>query len=187
MIPNNRITKLLKVLQFDFDDINLIYKETLKDPYIEAGFEYDKKYPYNIDTIKSDNEKIETQQRLIQLNDEKLYGRIFNFTQTFNAFKGLLIGIYPEQKPIIEKFFSNKKFDPITRDKIGNDLKHDPQKDLEYNSNVDKVHFRTKKGMTYSITNKGKTWFYDYIDSVLLCKVLFNDLEIFLKKHDFIH
>lgn len=182
---NNKIVKILKTLQSDIDDINLIYKDTLKDPYIEAGFEYGKRYPYNEETIKSDNEKIAEQERIIQLSVDKLYGRIFNFSQTFNSIKGLLIGIYPEQKSIIEKFYS-EKIGPITREEIGNLLKHDPKIDLEFDSNTLKEKIATNKGMTYTITNLGKTWFYYYIDSVLLCNVLFNDLKIFLEKSNFI-
>ena len=155
MVTKNRITTLLGVLQTDFDDMILIYKETLKDPFIEAGFEYNKKYPYNEETIKFQNEKVSEQERLIQLQVERLYGRIFNFVQTYNSIKGILIGIYPKEKKIIEKFYEEKN-GFISREEMGNKLKHDPNKDLEYNQDVEKVYIRNKKGMTFSITNKGK-------------------------------
>jgi hypothetical protein len=49
---NTKIDKIFKALQSDIDDINLLFNDTLKDPYIEAGFEYGKKYPYNEETLK---------------------------------------------------------------------------------------------------------------------------------------
>ena len=184
MERNKKIINLLKVLQDNIDDINLIYKDTIKDPYIEAGFEYGKKYPYNEETLKLQNEKISEQERLIQIQVNKLYGRIFNFTQTYNSFKGLLIGIYPEKKRTIEKFYTEKN-GFISREEMGNKLKHDPKKDLEYYSIIEKITVNEKNGMTYSINSPEKTWYYDYLNSVVICGNFFRDLKTFLENKIF--
>jgi len=187
MIQNKKFDRLFKVLTSDIDDLKMIYKNTLKDPYIEAGFEYGKKYPYTPETIKIDDEKIAEQKRLIQLEAEKLYGKIINFTQTYYSIKGCLIGTYSKAKnqelnKLINNYFCKEKIDGITRIEICNGLKHDPAKDLYYKQNIIKETRRTNKGIVYSITNHGNTWFYDNKDSVRLCSFLYDDLKEFLEK-----
>ncbi len=187
MIQNNKINNLLNVLKTDIDDLLLLHRSTLKDPYIEAGFEYEKKYPYTPEHIKNFNEKVAEQERLIQLEAQKLYGKIVNFTQTYYSIKECLAGTftkakYPSKNTLIKHYFSEEKIDGITRIEICNGLKHDPTKDLHYKQNFLKETRSTSRQIVYSITNLGKTWFYDNKDTVKLCKFLYEDLQIFLEK-----
>jgi hypothetical protein len=184
---NMKIERLQKLLKSDIDELNIRYRNTLKDPFIEAGFEYNKKYPYNEETIKLQNEKVTEQERIIQLEAEKLYGTIFHFTQSYYAIKEYLVRSfnkrnYPELNKELNDYFCNEKLNGISRIDCCNELKHNPNKDLHYKSNILKERFRTNKGMTYSITNLGRTWFYDEIDSVRLCNFLYDDLKKFLEE-----
>jgi hypothetical protein len=184
---NQKIDRLLKILKSDIEELNACYKNTLKDPFIEAGFEYNKKYPYNPESIKNQNDRVNEQERLIQIEVEKLYGKIFHFTQSYFAIKDWLVRTltkkkYPELNGVLNDYFCNEKVNGISRIDYCNELKHNPNKDLHYKSNILKEQYRTNKGMTYSITNLGKTWFYDETDSVQLCNFLYDDLNLFLEK-----
>ena len=148
---NIKIERLLKILKTDIDELNICYKNTLKDPFIEAGFEYNKKYPYNAETIKLQNDKVNEQERLIQLEVEKLYGKIFHFTQSYYAIKDWLVRTltkkkYPELNEILNNYFCNEKTNGISRIDYCNELKHNPHKDLHYKSNILKRNFAQKKG-----------------------------------------
>jgi hypothetical protein len=181
MIENSKIAQRLKVLQFDISDINLYYKESLKDPVIECGMEYNKQYPYNEETIN----RLNNQENLQKAQADKLYCRIFNFTQTYYSIKEYLRKLYPQHKSIIEDFFSNDKIGLISRKDICNDLKHKPEKDLKYKTNLVREVTKSETKMQILITNFGKTWFYDKVDSVALCNDLYNELLMFLENSNF--
>lgn len=184
MIHNDKIAQILKVLQFDINDINLYYNDTLRDPFIEYGLEYHKKY-----TITDEFRKLLQEFENIQrIREEKLYCRIFNFTQTYSAVKANLCNLYTKEVDlqhykIIEDFFSNDKIAGIARKKISNELKHNSQKDLIYKTKIVKDEIVSQSGKQIIITNHYKTWFYDGIDTVEHYNTLYNELLEFLENH----
>jgi hypothetical protein len=184
MPQNSKITQLLKVLQFDINDIKLFYNDSLRDPYIDCGIEYNKQYPLNDGTLNLER-KI---QKLKKLREDKLYCRIFNFTQTYYSIYQYLIGKYtkkvdPQRNKIIEDFFTNEKKGGINRIEICNGLKHNPKKDLEHKTHLAKEEIVSQSQRQIIYTNRGQTWFYEHIDSVALCNDLYNELLTFLEKH----
>lgn len=42
---NQRIVQKLKTLQFNLDEINKCYDNSLRDTFLEVGLEYHKQYP----------------------------------------------------------------------------------------------------------------------------------------------
>src|ERR1035437_7637780 len=104
MTQNNKFSQLLKVLQFDINDINLFYNDSLRDPYTDCRIEYIKPYPLNDETLNLEH----------KIREYKLYCRIFNFTQTYYSIYQYLRGKYSkkvdlQRNKIIEDFFSNEK------------------------------------------------------------------------------
>jgi hypothetical protein len=183
MKQNNKFSQLLKVLQFDINDINLFYNDSLRDPYTDCGIEYNKPYPLNDETLNLEH-KI---QELKKLREDKLYCRIFNFTQTYYSIYQYLREKYSknldlQRNKIIEDFFSNEKKRGINRIEICNELKHNPKKDLEYKTHLSKEEIVSNSTRQIIYTNRGQTWFYEHIDSVALCNDLYNELLIFLEK-----
>lgn len=121
------------------------------------------------------------------MREDKLYCRIFNFTQTYYSVYQYLRGKYSknldlQRNKIIEDFFSNEKKRGINRIEICNELKHNPKKDLEYKTHLSKEEIVSNSTRQIIYTNRGQTWFYEHIDSVALCNDLYNELLIFLEK-----
>jgi hypothetical protein len=184
MTQNNKFSQLLKVLQFDITDINLFYNDSLRDPYIDCGIEYNKPYQLNDETLNLEH-KI---QELKNLREDKLYSRIFNFTQTYYSIYQYLKGKYtkrvdPQRNKIIEDFFTNEKKRKINRIEICNGLKHNPKKDLEYKTHLAKEEIVSQSQRQIIYANRGQTWFYEHIDSVALCRDLYSELVMFIEKH----
>lgn len=186
MIQSDKFTQILKVLQFDINDINLYYADTLKDPFIEHGMEYHKKY-----TVTDEFRKLVQECDNIQrTREEKLYCRIFNFTQTYYSIYKYLTGKYTkkidsQQNKIIEDYFAIDKKAGIVRTEISNALKHNPKKDLIYKTKMVKDEMVSQSGKQIIITNHYKTWFYDGIDTVEHYNALYNELLEFLNKNHF--
>jgi hypothetical protein len=182
----SKFSQLLKVLQFDINDINLFYKDSLRDAYIDCGIEYNKQYPLNDETLNRERKIHE----LKKLREDKLYCRVFNFTQTYYAIYQFLTGKYSKKvnlqsNKIIEDYFSKDKRSGMTRIEICNGLKHNPKKDLKYKIHITKQEIASKTTRQIIYTNRGPTWFYENVDSVGHCNTLYKELLIFLKNNNF--
>ncbi len=176
-MQNQRIVQRLKTLQFNLDDINDCYDNSLKDTFLEVGLGYHKQYPLNEETYRLFNKE----QELKKLLEDKLFSSVFNFTQTYYSIKEYLREEFPEMKQIIEDFFSNEKIGLIARKDICNDLKHNPEKDLMYGlGEVRKVSFTEPEQVAINIEFR-RTWFYSGIDSVEHCNLLFKELKTFIE------
>lgn len=127
-MQNQRIVQRLKTLQFNLNDINDCYDNSLKDTFLEVGIEYHKQYALDDETYKL----LDKEQKLRKLHEDKLFSSIFSFTQTYYSIKEYLRKEFPQNKEIIEEFYSNEKSGLIARKDICNDLKHNPEKDLKY-------------------------------------------------------
>lgn len=179
MINGHGIVQRLKTLQFNLEDINTCYDNTLKDTFLEVGIEIDKPYILNYETYKLFNKERE----LRKLYKDKLFSSILNFTQTYYSLKEYLRKEFPQKKDIIEDFFSNKKVNLIARKDICNDLKHNPEKDLKYGlEEVNRETIKEPKQIKINIEFR-RTWFYSGIDSVEHCNTLFKDLLKFIEAH----
>jgi hypothetical protein len=176
---HKNIEQRLKALKFNLDDLNNCYSETLKDSYIECGIEYNKKYPYNQETL----DLIKQPEILNELRKDKLFCSILNFTQTYYSIKEYLRKEYPQNKKNIENFFSEKSLGIITRKGISNDLKHNPQNDIVYKFGVVGKEKIIEPGKITEVTHFKHTWFYAGLDSVDLCNNLYIDLIKFIEEN----
>lgn len=184
MTMNKKIALRLKKLQGERENMWRFYTATFQDAYADVGMDYTKEYPYNEVSIKMFNQLSSEAEKLEVERQEKLYGEIFNFTQTYFSFKDYLKNLYPTQKSIIEDFFSNEKRDGIARKDICNDLKHNPENDLEYLNDETETTILPNK-IVYIASNQ-KRWVYrKEIYSVEYCNILYNELIDFLNKNNF--
>jgi hypothetical protein len=184
MTMNQKIALRLKKLQGERENMWRFYTETFFDAYADVGMDYTKTYQYNEESIKMFNQLSSEAEKLEIERYEKLYGEIFNFTQTFFSFKEYLKKIYPQHFQIIEDFFSNEKREGIARKDICNDLKHNPENDLEYKRDYPETTILPNK-KEYRFYNH-KRWVYKKdIYSVEYCNILYNELLDFLKKNNF--
>lgn len=191
---SEKLSRLLMVLNNDYIDMNICYQDSLKDPYKELGFEKEKS--------NSDNQVtriiLDAIPDLIKQKANKLYCRIFNFTQTYYAIKENLIalskkdsnlkdainGFFSKEEIIVKDFFSDEQIETISRIAISNALKHDAKKDLIYKSIVAKKVKSTLKSNEYIIYDLENRWFYNNIDVVDHYNKQYSDLIKFLKKHN---
>jgi hypothetical protein len=171
----------LKTLQFDIEEVNRYYKETRKIPLPEIRVEDGNSVSFE-EMGKLLIKQYDTQSPEV----EKLYSRIFNFTQTFYSIKEYLKKIYPEQEQCIEDFFSNELFYlPFSRKDISNDLKHHPDlKDLKLkNLSVGRSQYPDCSYSIFFLSDMD--WFYGNINAVPFCNNLYKELLEFLKGHNF--
>lgn len=180
---NSKVALRFKLLKSEIEELNKCHQDTLRDPWVDCGMQYDRPTPYNEESIKIHNELLSQGLALIKKREEDLFGKIFHFSQTFFSLKDYLKKLYPQYEGIVEDFFSNEIIDGITRKKIGNDLKHNPEYDLELKKRKPEI---TKLGTKQIITihMEGK-WYYNEIDSVKHCNTLFSELSEFLEKNNF--
>lgn len=177
MIQNKKIEQRLKTLKSNIDAVNLSYKDSIRDYIIDSGLEYHKSYPF---PDKNTLELLKNSDELKQLREDKLFDSIFNFSQIFYSIKEYLRKEYPQSKQLIEDFFSNEKIGTVTRTKISNDLKHNPDKDLIYGvGKVKEETIQESKKTIYKMYYR-QTYFYSGIDSVELCNSLYCDLMKFI-------
>lgn len=174
---NQSTFQRLKALGFNMNEIDLAYQDLIKDYVQEVGIVYDTWYPENGETENLFNKAEE----LYQLRKDKLYTAVFNFTQTFYALKECLLSQSPNEKDKIENFFSNEKKKSISRKDIANDLKHDPIKDLKFDSRVVKMEIIKEPNKETHISYMRRSWFYGEHETVEYCRELYNDLLNFMK------
>lgn len=178
MTLNPKIVQRLKALRFNIEELNNWYNETQHDSFLECGIEYNKKYPYNEETL----ELFKKPELLDELKKDKLFCSILNFTQTYYSIKEYLCKEYPLKKKIIEDFYSDKSLGIVKRKGISNDLKHNPQNDIVFKFGVVGREKRIEPGKTVEITHYKNTWFYAGIDSVDLCNNLCAELLEFIQE-----
>jgi len=176
MLNNRKIDIRIRALKFNLDQINTFYEETLRDVVSDTGMEYGKKYPLNSQTI----ELLNNQKKLQKSREDKLFFSVFNFTQVYYSIKDYLKKEFPDRKDKIEGFFSSRIVGLKARKDISNDLKHNPENDLKYDTRlVDKQEYiegRTKH-VKFNLKN---SWFYYDIDAVEYCNKLYKELLDFI-------
>ncbi len=167
----------IKTLQFNLEKLNEAYSVYKRDAFIDVGVDIRISY--------SDNEEtralLKKPQQLIKERQDFLFHTIFNFTQTYYSIKEYLKKEFPSKTKDIENFFSDESFRLKKRKDLSNDLKHNPNKDLQFEfGQTDVKLIRNDSDFTLK-TNYEEAWFYDGNESVEYCNSLYKDLMIFLE------
>ncbi|HCB44968.1 MAG TPA: hypothetical protein DEP37_00920 [Algoriphagus sp.] len=174
---NRQIQIRLRALKIALDEIDIAFRETKKDAFLEIGFKYDVPYPET-----SQNRALHKKVDLIRREREDiLYYRIFCFTQVVYSLKDYLKKIYPLKKREIESFFSDQIDGSIPKKGLANDLKHNPDKDLKFGF--------VEKSKKTEIVNRSKittinfnfNWKYQGLDTIDHCKTVFKEIHQFVR------
>lgn len=176
---SRNVYQRLKSLKLNLDEVDKC-KDDLKRDYIkDVGLEYDIWYP--------DNEESQALFRegedLYELRKDHLFKTVFNFSQNFYSLKEYLIEYEPKKVGVIEDFFSNENNDQLSRKQISNDLKHNPNNDLEFDSRIVKKESIIEHHKTTHISYIGHSWFYGKVETVEYCHKLYAELIQFLEKN----
>ncbi len=175
---NRIVHQRLKSLRLNLNEVDKFYTDLKMDYIKDTGIDYNTWYPDNEETRilfkRADD--------LYSLRKDQLFTAIFNFSQTFYSLKEYLIVYDPIKEGLIEDFFSNEKTDMLSRKQIANDLKHDPNNDLIFDSRVVKNEIIKEPGKITHISYLSHSWFYRNLETVEYCQRLYKELLTFLEK-----
>lgn len=167
----------LEALKFGLEEIDFAHKETLNDPELEFGFEYEKPYPMNAvnSALYKKADIIKKRRR------EILYYRVFCFTQVAFSLRDYLKELYPEHEAKILSFYDEILDSGFKRKDFSNKPKHDPNKDMKFGLQMKLQKTEVKDGEKTKVYFYRFNWAFEGADSIDLCREFHKEIHDFIR------
>jgi hypothetical protein len=164
-------------LKYNLDRLVEAYAHSRKDSLLEVGLNYEKTYDDNEEFQRLDK----AYQDLVIYKENVLFTCVLNFSQSYYTIKEFIKNTYPHKTKVVEEFFSTPTKNNISRKKISNDLKHNPENDIKYDFKEVKRETKYSYRKVNHIIYMKQSWFYGEFESVEYCQQLYKELIGFLK------
>lgn len=175
---NPQIEGRIFALNYNLEQIHIAYKQSTRYALLDVGLEYNVKYEHNEWSRKKYQEYL----TLVMTREYVLFTCILNFTQCYYMIKEYLKKLFPQYFKQVEEFFSEPEKENLARKLMSNDLKHNPDNDIQYGFRVVGRETTIYSNKVVHTTNMKHSWFYKDIETVQYCTQLYNELLQFVEQ-----